>query len=498
MPAAPASTGAHVHFGHFSTMMVVGRHDRDGRMTRTRRTLSVIGFVVLLLALAAAGLAFAFFRTFYPDAPVADYPPAADAATAQRQDFDYFRHYLEYDRSYAPAARARAQELLAEYASRAGSFSDAEFDLAIARMIALADNAHSRVQPGPLSRRHNRLPCRLYRFADGYHVLRARPACAELLGARIEAIDGRPLIEVTDRLHDYYRGPRNRFDQYISPWLLESPALLHAAGLAHAADRVTLRVTRRDGSEHELAIGADPPDADAPRVSSERYLSPVRIDKEATDWTALLPVDAPLPLFLRDPDTPFRSMPLDDPAIHYAQFRSNSDEPGHPIGPFIAHVEREIREARPRVVVLDLRFDQGGDFTKTAALMQDITTLADTIERVDVLTSAWTFSAGNVGVALAKQHGSDKVRVVGEPVGDRIRMWAEGGNLWLPNSKLALRYSTGLHDYSRSCHAEPGCFWVLYFFPTQVASLEPDVPADYTFGDYMALRDPLLDRAQAP
>ena len=467
-------------------------------MTRIRRTLLAIGLVVLLAGLAAGAIALAFFRTFYPDAPVAAQPPATDAAGAQRQDFDYFRHYLDYDRSYAPAARAEAQRLLAEYAPRAGSFSPAEFDLAIARMAALADNAHSRVQPGPLSRRHGRLPCRLYRFADGYHVLRARPACSSLLGARIEAIDGQPLAEVADRLYDYYRGPRNRFDQYTSAWLLESPALLHAAGLAAEAGRVTLRATLRDGSEQEFAIDADPADPDAPRVSSDRYLSPARIDKEAADWSPLLPLDAPLPLFLRDADTPFRSMPLDDPSFHYVQFRSNSDEPGHPIGAFVERVEREVREARPRVVVLDLRFDQGGDFTTTASLMKRIAVLADSIERVDVLTSAWTFSAGNVGVALAKQHGGDKVRVLGEPVGDRIRMWAEGGNLTLPNSKLVLRYSTGLHDYSRSCRGEPGCFWVLYFFPMQVASLEPDLRVDYTFDDYLALRDPVLERVLAP
>lgn len=463
-------------------------------MTRIRRTLFAVGLVVLPLVLAMAGIAFAFFRTFYPDAPVADYSPATDTATAQQQDFDYFRHFLEYDRSYAPEARARATELLAEYTPRAGSLSEAEFDLAIARMIALADNGHSRVQPGPLSRRHNRLPCRLYRFADGYHVLRARAACTALLGARIEAVDGRPLAEVVDRLHDYYHGPRNHYEQFAATYLLESPALLHAAGLAAASDHLTLRVALRDGTQHEVAMAADPPDPDALRVSSDRYLSPLRIERETTDWSALLPVDAPLPLFLRDPQTPFRSMPLDDPAFHYVQLRSNSDEEGHPIAAFVARVAREIREARPRVVVLDLRFDQGGDFTTTASLMKNIATLADSIERVDVLTSAWTFSAGNVGVALAKQHGGDKVRVVGEPVGDRIRMWAEGGNLWLPNSKLALRYSTGLHDYSRSCRYEPGCFWVLYFFPMQVTSIEPDVRVDYTFGDYVALRDPVLER----
>ncbi|GAA0722801.1 hypothetical protein [Dokdonella soli] len=464
-------------------------------MTFARRIAVATGAAALILLLAGGAIVFAFFHTFYPSAPASAYPPAQDAATAQRQDLDYFRHYLDLNRSYTPQAREQAEHLLEEYAAKPGSFSPAQFDLAIARMVALADNGHSRVHPGPLSRRRNHLPCHLYRFDDGYRVLRTRPACAELLGAKVTAVDGRPIDEVADRMYEYFGGPRNHYDQFASVFFLESPELLQAAGVASAADRLNLHVVLRDGIERDATIVAEPADADAPRAYSDEYLSPQRIEKEPADWAALLAADAPLPMFLRDYANPFRSEYWADKGVYYAQFRSNADEPGHPIGDFVARVKREISTDRPRVIVLDLRLDQGGNFTTTASLMKNLTTLANSVEHVYVLTSAWTFSAGNVSLALAKEHGAGKVTVIGAPVGDRTRLWAEGGTLTLPNSKLAIGFATGLHDYTRPCTGQPGCFWIMTFYPMQVATLEPDIRVAYSFDDYVNLRDPVLDRA---
>jgi hypothetical protein len=137
-----------------------------------------------------------------------------------------------------------------------------------------------------------------------------------------------------------------------------------------------------------------------------------------------LAIDAQLPAFLRDYDDPFRAEHWADRSAYYVLSRSNEDEPGHPITPFVARVSREIASDRPRSIVLDLRLDQGGNFTTTASLMKDLTVLADSIERFFVLTSAWTFSAGDVSLALVKEHGGAKVVVIGAPAGDRIRLWA--------------------------------------------------------------------------
>jgi hypothetical protein len=335
----------------------------------------------------------------------------------------------------------------------------------------------------------------MYRFSDGYYIIRARPACRELLGAKVTAVDGHLIEEAADRMFEYFGGPRNHYDQFASVFFLESPELLQAAGLASALDRLNLHVVLRDGSKKDVVVIAEPPDPAAPRVYSDTYLSPQRIEMEAADWATLLAADARLPIFLRDYSNPFQSECWADKGVLFAQFRSNDDEAGRSIGEFVKRIERAIVTDRPRSIVLDLRLDQGGNFITTASLMKTLTTLTDSVKNVYVLTSAWTFSAGDVSLALVKEYGGNKVTVIGEPVGDRIRLWAEGGTMTLPNSQLNISFATGLHDYAHPCWRESSCFWSMYFFPMHVTTLEPNIRVGYSFHDYVKLRDPILERA---
>jgi hypothetical protein len=462
-----------------------------------RRILIGAAATLSVLIVLIGGLGLAFFHTFYPSPPAAHVDAASDLAAKQREDFDYLRNYFDLNRSFTVELRGHAEKLLAEYRERSGSLSPAQFDLAVAEIVAFADNGHSHVQPSPLSGRHNRLPCRFYHFDDGFRIIRARPACAELLGAKVLQLDGRPIDSVADEMFKYFGGPKNHYEQLAAVFFLESPELLNAAGLAVAVDRLILHVALSDGAERDVTIAAEAPDATAPHVYSVEYLSPKPIGKEPADWLPLLSRDAKLPLLLRDYSAaPFQAEYWPDEGIYYAQFRSNEDEPGHTIAEFIGRLEYEIPVDRPHTIVLDLRFDQGGDFTKTASLMKQLTKLSESIEHVYVLTSAWTFSAGNDSLALLKEHGAKKVTVLGEPVGDRIRLWGEGGSLTLPNSGLVIRFATGLHDYSQSCFGERSCFWVMYFYPMHVQSLAPDILVPYNFDDYVGLRDPALGRAR--
>jgi hypothetical protein len=222
--------------------------------TRTRRVLIGTAATLSVLIVLIGMLAIAFFRAFYPNPPATPVGTASDVATLQREDFDYFRNYFDLNRTFTVESRARANQLLDRYRQRAGSLSDAQFDLAIAQIVALADNGHSRVQPGPLSRRHNRLPCRLYRFDDGFRIVRARPACAELLGAKVLMLDEHPVEGIADEMFQYFGGPKNHYDQFAAVFFLESPDLLNAAGLAVAADRVVLHVSLRDGAERDVTM----------------------------------------------------------------------------------------------------------------------------------------------------------------------------------------------------------------------------------------------------
>lgn len=186
--------------------------------------------MLLVLVALIAAVAYAFIHTFYRSPPKPAFAKATTLAQAQQQDLEYFHDYISLNRVYTAAERQRAATMLGAYEAEIGKMTPAKFELAISRVVALSDNGHSEDHPYLFRGRYNNLPCRLYHFSDGYYIIRARPACETLLGAKLVAIDGRPVGEVTDRLFDYVRGPRNHFDQYAAPFFLESPALLSAAG----------------------------------------------------------------------------------------------------------------------------------------------------------------------------------------------------------------------------------------------------------------------------
>jgi hypothetical protein len=106
-----------------------------------------------------------------------------------------------------------------------------------------------------------------------------------------------------------------------------------------------------------------------------------------------------------------------------------------------------------------------------------------------VLTGRATFSAGITSAAQWKQFAN--ASIVGEPVGDSLDLWSEGGNLILPNSHLTVHYANGFHAYSQRDYPA----FKPYFADLNVATLAPDEIVEVTWSDFVAGRDPLLKAA---
>ena len=73
------------------------------------KTISFIAMGLIALVLIAVTAFFGAMRLhFHISAPKPDFPAAASALDAQRQDIRYFRELLAMDRSFSPASRAEA------------------------------------------------------------------------------------------------------------------------------------------------------------------------------------------------------------------------------------------------------------------------------------------------------------------------------------------------------------------------------------------------------
>lgn len=449
--------------------------------------------VVVILLLAGAtmyGLTeFAVSRYYYPHPPEADFPPPRDVLEARQQDIAYFRHYLDLDRSYTGETRAAAEEVLKAMAPRLADMTDAGFQLAIARAVALADNGHSNIWLGRFSRAHGRLPLRLYWFSDGIHVVRARSDQADLLGAELLAIGGIPVAEAARRLRAYVGGTWESLRAYRGPVLLELPVAHHAAGLSDSEQASTLTFMLPDNSLLERRLEVEQLAEDAPLYWGSTYLYESVPEPEQDPWYSLASRVESLPLYLREPSRQFRLDVLPGNGL-YLQYRANF---GDGIGEFEGEVRERARAMRPDYIVIDQRFNGGGDYTRTASLMMDLPELVANDGPLYVITGPATFSAGINSVAFVKSTGGDRVIILGERIGDRERIYGETNEFELPNSKLGMTFNTGLHDVENGCPPFPECYFRNYFYDVAVGKLDPNITIETGFADYMAGVDPVLD-----
>ena len=161
--------------------------------------------VVVLFIGVVGGFALCLRHKFYPDPPSNHFPKPAHALEAQQQDIEQFSRLLAMDRSFSPIARAEANRQIAELKSEHAPLDKERFHVALLCITALADNGHTNLYYRKGSPQ-NLIPLRVVMFADGLYVLRAKSAYADLLGARVESIEGRLTRDVIAALEQLHGG----------------------------------------------------------------------------------------------------------------------------------------------------------------------------------------------------------------------------------------------------------------------------------------------------
>jgi hypothetical protein len=414
-----------------------------------------------------------------------------DPHAGQIADAAYLARFPDFDRAYSPATRAQAQQLLASLQREAGELTHEQFVLRVAEITALADNGHTSIGENAFKKNTPRLPIRTYQFADGLYVVWASPALADLLGARIDTIDGRSIADIQAATRRY-SGGADAHRQRMLVAMLESPALLQAAGLAASRQSLSLSGVLANGTPFERTLQAEERDRSAWISSSQRLLFPTPPDGRMV--SLLHDADA-LPIYLRHRSNLFSLEAAPERGL-YIGLGYNGDADEGPIGAFLDGALARVRAEQPAYVVVDMRMNGGGDYTTTYAFARALPEAAHGAP-IYVFTSPWTFSAAITTVAALETAGGDQVVIVGEPVGDRLDFWAEGGTFDLPNAFVQVHYASGRHVYNAPCRNRATCFWLNDRYPVRVETLAPDIAAPLTFAAYRALRDPAMEAVLA-
>jgi hypothetical protein len=321
--------------------------------------------------------------------------------------------------------------------------------------------------------------------------VKATPEHQQTLGCRVLKIGNHDPASVRASVRTLFSGNESWTD-YISVYYMTSPEILYGLGLIPDIEHVPFTFDTCEAQIFTTTLEPLPLRKTSKPTEAWWDLSPLHRGDPEQFVQSLDNRSPDLPLHLRHPDDYywFEYLPKQN-AVYFQYNKSlNMPEPGENFNEFSAHLLTFIDQHAVQAMILDLRFNTGGDLTIASPLMQE---LHDRFQgkRVFLITGRATFSAGLYHAARWKQWG-DAI-FVGEPVGDNLDFWAEGGDLVLPNSLLRLRYSNGFHKYSLKEYPQ----FRPYFMQLRVASLLPDVPIQTSAEDYFAGRDPAIERILA-
>lgn len=304
----------------------------------------------------------------------------------------------------------------ARHAAREGS-KDA-FLLSAMRLLALPGNGHTRLIPNDSI---SVLPLRLVSVGATVQVTASALATPAPKGELI-AVNGTPLARIDAAADKYLAGTRQR-KRVIGSLLLVWPHALAHLGFSSHPDRTVYRVKDANGQITDLALENE-------RIVPASLLYPRNEHGKADP--AWKPEG-----FVAVGDWQGLGLSLALPSFFDPGERALSDA--------IAGAAAHLRSCPNRNLVLDLRGNTGGNFSRSLPLIDAICDSAR--GRVAVLVDKFTFSAAIVFVAILRHRLGRRLILIGEEMGDGLVFFAEGGLLELPTSGAVVRYSTAFHDW---------------------------------------------------
>lgn len=355
------------------------------------------------------------------------------------------------------------------------SLTDYEIILEMSKLVAIVSqegrdgHTHLHKVGGSLPFTQSLYPIRLYGFEDGVFIIDALEPHQDLVGARVEAVDG---IRVED-IHEWLNPAISRDnDMAIEAriYLLYPFAeILHAAGITASAREAEWTLSRSGGQDFSV------------------LLSPI----EGSDywaWAAtaspLLPSQPPpeteLPLYLRNLGERFWFTYLDDSRTLYIQYNEvqRENHAGETMAEFSERIEEYVGRYEVERVVVDLRHNHGGDNTTYGPFMDVLQ--SDRINqpgKLFIIVGRGTFSAaGNFATEVERQ---THALFVGEPMGTSPNQYGDAEPVSLPNSGIVVSVSTRYHQFSQADDPR--------------LTIIPDIPSPLSSADYFANRDPAME-----
>jgi tetratricopeptide (TPR) repeat protein len=339
---------------------------------------------------------------------------------------------------------------------------DHQIEVGLMKLAAMAGDGHTSLSfPFQLRQRYKALPVQFYLFEEGLYITAAAPAHKDLAGTRVLRFGDHTVEQVLQAVDPLVSRDNAVWVKHLAPDLIRFPQILNGLGLVPDSDKLALTLLAGDGKERTVTLTAT---AGAP----------------GDDWVnARAATPGPEPHYLKKRKANYWFDYLPDSKTVYFQYNAVQNHPGETLEKFCARLFAFIEKTEVNRLVIDLRFNDGGNNFLNKPLIHGLIR-CDKVNRrgkLFVIVGRNTFSAAQCGATQIERHA--EALFVGEPTGSAPNFVGETVGLILPYSKMRGSISDLYWQNS-----------VAMDYRTWIA---PELYTPPTFAAYRAKRDPALE-----
>ncbi len=339
------------------------------------------------------------------------------------------------------------------------TLTDAEVIVAMARIAAMAGDAHTSIQLRQTPTGFRAFPLGMTWMEDGLYVTSAASVSARALGTRLVQIGDTPTDQAYQALIPVIAHENDAWLRAITPGYLATVDILQALKIIPTGNTGRFTFEDRQGQRFTLDLPAQP-------LTTTLDL---RVHDPATGY---------IPLSSRNTNLNYWFEYQSSSRMLYFAYNQAQEMSSRPFAAFAAEMLAAVDANPIDLLIIDVRYNTGGNSAILDPLGQGLGQRIPRLQqnpnfRFYGIIGRRTFSTGLLHACQARSQG---LILVGEPTGGKPKHFGDVRSFALPNSGLQVSYSTKVFD----------------FCGPDIPSLLPDISTPVYATDFFRRHDPFL------
>ncbi|WP_205411221.1 S41 family peptidase [Mucilaginibacter pineti] len=333
------------------------------------------------------------------------------------QDLQYLKDTLpkRHINLFAKISKADFDKNITAIASRLANRDYETFTAELFKLTVAIGDEHTHIEPVFTKA----APIRFNKFAEGIYVTATDTTNTDVLLYQLTGVNGHPINEVISRFKEIIQSGNQSFFDSRFLHFINNPAILKGLQITNSTDETTFDLIAPDGKTVKRTIKS---------VTGEDAVN-----------LPLIEVKNKL-LSQKGKGNYWYSYDAESGTLYF-NYNNCQEQDGHPFSAFNDELFDAIDKNKPRRLVVDLRYNGGGNSAVLGPFIERIKqSYLNSKGKLFVLIGKQTFSSALMNAVDFKR--DTHATLVGEPTSGSVNHYGEVRGFRLPHTKIVIGYST--------------------------------------------------------